>query len=436
MIPKDPGDIESRSGPSPSALSEIFHEALASYPKTEARDRDRILNDLAADVAGAPRESLEALDRLHSPEHDRHEGYLVTYAHALFMTEAPDRALHLAEKLYSSGCRRGPLLDLLVRCLSEQDRHGEALTLLTDNEPVLAAYPALIKKLAALYFMTGDTEAASRTAGAIRSWCSDELLQTVTESNEVMDSYLLMTPEDRRVATKAEIDPYRDPAFQARAWLSYANEACQSTSRYQSSLLYLDNLIRSLIGISVNRAPGVDTVLTFGALFGLMESRLAQDFPALTVLGYDRSLISKGMNSQYFQAPNLHFLGGDFGPAVKPYVRDRRTLLFHGRTGTLMYPDELGNLYDTCRDIGIQRILLAEDVNFNLATGHFPNFAGSNRKSLLLGGHVMLHDYPHYLERSGYHVVSKKFRLYPLQFGTTINADSMVIEIIEADLEP
>jgi len=152
----------------------------------------------------------------------------------------------------------------------------------------------------------------------------------------------------------------------------------------------------------LDKQADIRTFINFGTLYPFVESTLALRYPALTVIGYDRAPLAKRLNTRAFKAKNLVFLDGPFAESVGPHLGDGAVWMGHARTTSLMFPDEVRNLYAACARLGVDGIVTAEQFNFSDTSRCFPDFARSNRPSAAIGGHMIAHDYPYYLGTAGY----------------------------------
>ncbi len=406
--------------------------AFSKFDQSPAPEQELILNGLMDHILAAPLESLAALDGLLTPERENHEACRIAGAIALFAAGMPDKAETLARAAFDEGCRRGILFELLVRILSEADRADKAIAILEANRQAVIDNPQLIKRLAALHFINENYQDASHYCRIVRSWCSDKLLETVRRSNAEMERLILESGENLGGDAIAALNPYQGDEFQRASWLEYSEEINTGKGRYQASIPYLNALFQGHVERILKELDDVRLVINFGSLFGFSEYALARRRPDVDVVGYDYSPVAKDLNDQVFSAANLSYLAGPFREQIAPLTDGRRSLLCHIRTGTLMTPLELADLYGQCRELGVAAVLVLEDVNFNLTRAEYPDFSRSSRKTMLMGGVLMNHDYPYFLEKSGYRMARRWRRLYPLSLGETVNADSMVTEIIDA----
>lgn len=340
-----------------------------------------------------------------------------------------DEAAAKGENLYAQGCRVPELLDHLTRALTDLGRFDEAVAFLEAEKPLVLSHFPLLKRLAALLFCLGRVEEANQVAPLALKTCTPRLLAKVRRLHAEMEA-LLATPERLRpAALRAAGDP-------EKSWYDYARELEGQPNIRTSSILFINSLLLPVLERTLAENPDIRTVVNFGSLFGWAEFVLATRNPEVLVAGFDWTPVSKRLNDQVFSRPNLRYLDGNFARSVRPLLAERggKALLWHGRTGTLMYPEELIRLYGDCRDLGVANLILSEDVNFDMVRGHYPDFSRPGPRSRVLGGQVMLHDYPHYLGKAGYRVVRQSRQPYGLTFGNTFNGDAMVVEIIEAEL--
>ena len=85
--------------------------------------------------------------------------------------------------------------------------------------------------------------------------------------------------------------------------------------------------------------------------------------------------------------------------------RDGAHLLFHGRTGTLCYPEFLRILYRACADNGIDYIALWENACLSRTTLRFHDFGDMPAESVAYCGAMFIHDYRRLLAHAGYQVI-------------------------------
>ena len=79
-------------------------------------------------------------------------------------------------------------------------------------------------------------------------------------------------------------------------------------------------------------------------------------------------------------------------------------LLYHCRTGTLIDPESLIDLYRDFARRGISRIVTAEHIRFSPETGHFPDIReeGFFRYRKTRSGLTAIHNYPRLMAEAGY----------------------------------
>lgn len=421
--------------PPESPVLDHVRDALAGCAALDDVGREQSLFALANVADRAPAALLRCLLSRGFEARRADEAFLVLVAYLYFLIERIDEAGTLAGALYDAGGRSGFLLDVVVRCLIERGATAEARRVLADNPAALAAKPELMSRLAGLAYIDGRTAEADAVAARVRSRCRPRVLDRVERSYRRMDELLMAPESDRRRDGAGVIDFYAEPNNQHRAWTEYAERFDERKSRLQNDCLFLTDLfVRELGPLIAGGEAG--TVVNFGSLFGWMEFDLARRHPTLNVVGYDRSPVATARNRERFRAPNLTYASGAFADAVAPFADGRGFVVTHGRTASLMYPEELRRFYADCRRLGATRIVAVEDLNFALATGRFPDFASGNRASLVMGGHVMMHDYPYYLAEAGFRLESRRHTMYTLHLGRRmLNADAMVIEIIHARVD-
>jgi hypothetical protein len=287
------------------------------------------------------------------------------------------------------------------------DHFDAAQALIAENRNLLDRFPPLIGRAAALLFIDGRIDEANALCRKAHAAYQTE---TRTKVNIRMDDILLMSKSERAAFDQLVTDAYSNPDSQLAGWRQYQIEMGEGKSRYRNDSCFFNDVFRCAFEGALTADPTIQTVVNYGALYGYIDWLMAGAHPDKTFVGYDRAPVARTLNEEEFQAPNLHFRDGDFAEAVRPYVGDGGTLLGHCRTGTLIYPEDLELFYRTCRDLGVTHIIAAEIVNYGEADGEYPDFTRSNRSSKLLGGHMIHHDYAHYLGRAGYRTVRRSLR--------------------------
>lgn len=365
------------------------------------------------DTAKAPEEGLLRLMAHHGPKQET--GYRILTAFGLFLHGDVAKATLVAGGLFRAGYRSPLLLDILTRCQIENGQTEDALRILEQSPAAASVFPPLAGRLAVLCLLHGYREQADLLVRRITDLRDDKVKDAIRGQVEKNARYQAMTEAERDAVEDGFLkDVYQSEENQRRGWLQYSQEYSPEKSPYQNPTTYLANLLETTIA----RLPRPETIIDYGCLYGGFNHHLAERYPGTAVIGYDRSEIAISLNRQAFCRENLFFLSGDFADSCRPFVAGRRALLFHSRTGTLMYPDQLQWLYRTCAELGVARILSLEGVSWSELSRGFVDFSVRNDPSAPLGGAMMLHDYQAYLRTAGYEVEER--HLYPMTCHTEI----------------
>ena len=219
-----------------------------------------------------------------------------------------------------------------------------------------------------------------------------------------------MSKSERAAFDQEVTDAYSNPDNQLAGWQQYQIEMGEDKSRYRNDSCFFNDVFRCAFEEALTADPAIRTVVNYGSLYGYIDWLMAKSHTDKTFVAYDRAPVARTLNEEEFQAPNLHFRDGEFTEAVGPFLGEGGLLLGHCRTATLIYPEDLEPFYRTCRDLGVTHLIAAEIINYGETDGEYPDFARSNRRSKLLGGYMIQHDYEHYLGRAGYRLVRRSLR--------------------------
>jgi hypothetical protein len=104
----------------------------------------------------------------------------------------------------------------------------------------------------------------------------------------------------------------------------------------------------------------IKNVIDFGTFCASPLYKLSVKFPNIKFFGLDREKSTKSLNDAAYQDHNLEFIAGDILDVLpKLPIRDN-SLLFHSRTATLIYPEQLKLIYKACAQNGIKYIATYE----------------------------------------------------------------------------
>ena len=401
--------LDQDTRPRPSTATGAFAAEIATtfrdYENTDGAGRVHILYALADSAAGNPALFMKGLYLPEIAPHFQSPAFRLTVAQAQLLAGDTDGALKRFRAVFEEGERSPFLIDGLSRCLIEKGDHEAALGLLSDSEDALDQLTPLVARLAALAFLCKDSARADHNARRAHQTLPAELRQQILAENEWLDGLLTLDPDTRKTRGRDVIDTYRFEQNQLEGWNQYAAELSEHNSRMVSHSQYISDVFLDAITAEIQADPTIGTFINFGTLYPYVEVVLAKRFPRLAVIGYDRAPMAKRLNESHFRNSNLVFLDGPFRDAIAATGTQGTVLLGHARTCNLMFPDEVEALLADCRNLGIARIVGVEYFSFGSHTLEFPQWEGSNRMSILMGGHMINHDYGRYYAAAGFEPV-------------------------------
>jgi len=392
---------------------------------------DRFANWLAEDPVS---HSQTLMAFVHDADKET-QNLLPLLAYSAYLLDKTEEALQLGSSALNQGLTSPFVIDLVARCLARSRGNGSALMFLQEMRKEVRESDRLLGRLIGLLVAERHDAEANSLVPLLQGFLSDEFRAGVRETAERMDGFLLMSPEERAVRGKGVLDSYVSESNQKSGWDTYAEEYGASHFECQNDTMYLAKVIKEELTSAVDHGP-LDLAINFGTLYGGLEADFARAHENLEVIGYDRSPVAKILNEQTFSLPNLTFLDGDFETALAPMVKGRSAYLYHSRTTILMFHDQVEKLYAACARMGIRRIAVIEGIAYSELTHKLPDFRSSNRRTIPMGGHMMLHDYAHLLEAAGYQVQSSRrvpMLSHPRHVGPG-KLYSLVSEIIVAEL--
>lgn len=177
----------------------------------------------------------------------------------------------------------------------------------------------------------------------------------------------------------------------------YQDSDCQSAEEY---IGLLSNLLRFDLGI--------DCVIDFGVFCGYIIRRVASKFPNVSLLGIDRNPVLRDLNEKYLALSNLRYFAGDIIESLPELVSgSSRSVLFHSRTATLVFPEFLRTLYRECYEQGVEYIAFSEPIGISHTNIQFPVLSGG--RSVVMRDQMFIHDYDTILKEAGYTVLFKNY---------------------------
>jgi len=285
----------------------------------------------------------------------------------------------------------------LTHCYGALGRDADAIALLEDFLHRFPEDTVLWLELGGARFRGGDTRSANQCLDRVKhAFAQDQ--RDVQPLVRELDRAL----RDRLVERPAEADIY-DDQFVTALWHTNRKE-------YETGSWYLNNT--AFVFRAMNTR--LRNVLTDGRLrhvvdFGVMCGRpiydLACEHPTVQFDAWDRQHLIKSLNESAYSAPNLAFFDGEPLDFLRARVRRGETLLYHARTGTLLYPAFLSRFYEACCRVGVSDIVLFEPCSLSRDLLRFQDYEDMAELSIARRGPMLLHNYPRLLKEAGYDVL-------------------------------
>ncbi len=150
--------------------------------------------------------------------------------------------------------------------------------------------------------------------------------------------------------------------------------------------------------------PSVATCLNFGVSYAHVDATLAEQFPAITFIGLDRSPLTKTLNELAFPAiENLAFIADDIFKVLNTR-RFERGVFLHCRTLVQMPASFITRLYERAYAAGFEYVIGVEPVGLSRASGSDYPYTDQMQPSALFRDNLFLHNYPGLLASAGYAV--------------------------------
>ncbi len=271
-------------------------------------------------------------------------------------------------------------------------------------------------------FRAGDFDAANEAAAkaiARSSGPSNEMISIA----KAQALYLRKAIADDIPERWPEIDPYADVEWALNYWEKYLFDF-EHLSYRQDNTTFLNKTYIETIGQMLARDPAISTVFNFGAFCGKPDFDLAQLYPDLTVIGFDRDKQAIAESSKRFVSPNLKFLAGDLADALGEIPAAGRSVMVHIRTCTTLYPAGVRRVYAAAASAGIDYILGIETTGFSYQTVSWPDFSDPDQEPVVPLGVMVDHHYPNLLAEAGYGQFEQDLLLYPYLSPATVNPEA------------
>jgi hypothetical protein len=284
---------------------------------------------------------------------------------------------------------------------------------------------------AAREFLEGNTDAANLLVSKAREEAPDYFAM-MTRETAALQQDLDAAIEQGLLRRREDSDRYTDEHVRVY-WNSARTEFETASPRENANALVYSIYIDRIGQLVADLQP--DALADFGCACGLPLFNLARKYPSVRFGGIDRQQILKTLNSEAFAAPNLEFADGDvldWLPVFQPQLR--RKMLVHVRTGIMVYPRFLDQLYATAAASGFKYVALYEIASLSCSSWTFheqdSNFGSEAHRSTMF-----LHDYASALRRAGFRpiTIERMPHGYSLVKNNNLPGDTCVFVVAELD---
>jgi hypothetical protein len=284
---------------------------------------------------------------------------------------------------------------------------------------------------AAHEFLNGHTDAANRLVTIARDQ-APEYFATMTRETAALQKDLDTAIEQGILRRQEGSDRYTDE--HVRIYWKSARDEFEHASPRENANALVYAIYMERFGALISEL-GADAMADFGCACGLPLFNLARQHPNVRFGGIDRQEILKRLNTEAFVAPNLEFADGDvldWLPVFQPQLR--RKLLVHARTGIMVYPRFLDQLYETAAANGFSYVALYEIASLSCSSWTFHE-QDSGFRSEAHRSTMFLHDYASAMRRAGF----KPIRIermphgYSLVKNNNLPGDTCVLVVGELD---
>ena len=298
---------------------------------------------------------------------------------------------------------------MAARCLMRPaGREIEAERYLTDQAARFPRDLTINGNLAAARFACGQTVQANTTLAPF----VDELKERLSSYDEEHDA--LKKEIEAALANKTHYRRFRFDEMSYREEIIWTHwEPYYDWMLQQSPQLMFGWLRSAYRQWFTELSDGVSEFYNFGVMCALPDYEAALQKPDVQFIGVDRQHATAEHNKTAFSAPNLHFMAGEIEDALNNVDAKARRALFHGRTGTLCYPEKLRRIYKLCADKGVKRIGLFENAALSHASYCFMNM-DEIPDLVIYKSDQFIHNYPKFLSDAGYRVLNEQRMFSPL----------------------
>jgi hypothetical protein len=179
-------------------------------------------------------------------------------------------------------------------------------------------------------------------------------------------------------------------------------------NRFQHGWGNLAFMIENIIQETINDHSDITQVIDFGTFCANPLFRLSINNPAIKFFGVDREHATKNLNDAAYQNSNLNFIAGQIIDVLPTIATNNTSMLFHSRTATLIYPEQLKRIYKACAANGVKYIATYENFALSRTELKYFDFERMPAEAVPYGSVMMIHNYPAYMKEAGYEIVSEK----------------------------
>ncbi|HAU1604614.1 TPA: hypothetical protein JBJ19_07140 [Legionella pneumophila] len=156
-----------------------------------------------------------------------------------------------------------------------------------------------------------------------------------------------------------------------------------------------------------------DGFLDFGCACGLPLYNLSNQHPDVNFAGIDRQTSLVELNGEAFKKQNIKILSGDILDAIDKFMpKSKNKVLCHARTGIMVYPEYLNQLYCKASQHGYKYILLYEIASLSMESQVFREQGNYISGSEVHRSTMFIHDYKTSLIKQGYDIAINNKRAH------------------------
>jgi hypothetical protein len=391
----------------PSAM----RRAAAEYDKKGA-SREAIAWNLL-DKISVNRLYGSLLDKPYfSSEFSNHLLYLILSGANAFQSQNYDQSVVYFTKAVEADPSRLNYL-LLARAMKwNKNVHANILNTLETGMRRNPADSTLPIALATTIFLNGNTSEANRILSSVKTYVESSARQQQPYLKEMQEELNRAISEKLLVRPKGfNKDGYREENIRDTFWEDYWCEM-NLLNRSQFGRGFISEIFQERISAVLSGIGNhIGTVINFGVMCGYPDYALAKRFPQVTFIGVDREIATAELNRKAFILPNLKFYAGDITdllPNLMAGKNSGETLLFHARTTTLIYPEWVKRFYRLCFDVGVEHLLLYENLSLSKTLLRFIDLEQISEDAILFQNGQYIHNYPQYLEAAGFQLTSSE----------------------------